>query len=350
MSENNQKPVMITGATGYVAGWVVRRFLEEGYTVHAPIRNPDHKEKTKYLDEMAAQLPGNIKYFKADLLNPGSYKESMEGCSLVLHTASPFTTGTDNPKEDLVDPALKGTRNVLESVNETESVERVVLTSSCAAIYGDNIDLQNIENQTLTEKNWNETSSLDHQPYSYSKTVAEREAWKIAGAQKRWKLVTINPSLVMGPGINPEATSESFNIMKQMIDGTMRMGAPELYIGMVDVRDVGEAHFRAATYKNAEGRYITSAHNSGILELAESLRENYGDKYPLPKRHLPNWLVILMGPLSGFKRKMLRRNLGYPWKADHSKIKSELNMRFLPMKKTMEDFLQQMEKHHDDIG
>ncbi|MFP3560706.1 diaminohydroxyphosphoribosylaminopyrimidine deaminase, partial [Paraburkholderia sp. SIMBA_049] len=92
----------------------------------------------------------------------------------------------------------------------------------------DNADLDAVPSGAFTEANWNTSSSLTHQPYSYSKTVAEREAWQIAGAQQRWRLVTIHPSLVIGPGINPYATSESFEIVRQMGDGTMKMGVPDL--------------------------------------------------------------------------------------------------------------------------
>ena len=153
---------MITGATGYVAGWIVKKLLEEGITVHAAVRNPENKEKLKYLDEIAKKSPGKIKYFKADLLEMGSYDEAMAGCELVFHTASPFKMQVKNAQTDLIDPALKGTRNVLESANGIDSVKRVVLTSSVAAIIGDAKDFLNLPNSTATEENWNTTSSLKH--------------------------------------------------------------------------------------------------------------------------------------------------------------------------------------------
>ena len=110
---------MVTGATGYVAGWIVKRLLDEGITVHAPVRNPDNGESIRYLNAIADESGGKIKYFKADLLKEGSYDEPMEGCELVFHTASPFINTVKNPQKDLVDPALIGTKNVLSSVNRT---------------------------------------------------------------------------------------------------------------------------------------------------------------------------------------------------------------------------------------
>ncbi|WGS46147.1 hypothetical protein LFL97_22035 [Burkholderia sp. JSH-S8] len=81
--------------------------------------------------------------------------------------------------------------------------------------------------------------------------MAEREAWHIAGAQRRRDLVTINPSRVIGHGINPHATSESFEIVRQMGNGTMKMAVPDLGIGAVDVRGVADAQVRAAFLPDA---------------------------------------------------------------------------------------------------
>ncbi len=342
MQIDKSKPVMVTGATGYVAGWLVKKLLDEGFTVHAPVRDPEKKEKLKYLNDLADKATGKIKYFKADLLAPGSYDEAMKGCELVYHTASPFTSKIKDPQKDLVDPALKGTRNVLESVNKTESVKRVVLTSSCAAVFGDSKDLLALPNGTATEENWNTTSSLNHQAYSFSKTVAEKEAWKMNKAQNRWDLVVINPTLVIGPGINPKSTSESYNLIKQLGDGTMKMGVPPFEIGVVDVRDVAEAHFNAGFVSEAEGRHIVSSESKTFLQLADYLRPSFGKDFPLPKRQLPKFVVWLSAPSVGVSRKMVSNNMGYPWKVDNTKSKEKLGIKYISPEKSINDFFQQM--------
>ena len=288
---DTSEPVMVTGATGYVAGHIVKRLLEAGVVVHAAVRDPSREEKLKYLNEIAAASAGQIKYFKSDLLNEGSYAKAMQGCPVVFHTASPFTVDVKDPQKELVDPAVLGTRNVLEEANRQESVRRVVLTSSCAAIYGDNIDCQVAPGEVLTEECWNTTSSLEHQAYSYSKTEAERAAWEIANKQDRWKLVVINPSFVLGPGINPHGTSESFAMVKQFGDGSMKSGAPRYGFGVVDVRDLATAHLAAAYIPEAKGRHIISGHESDLFEMAQTLVPRYGAKYPLPRRAMPKWLV-----------------------------------------------------------
>jgi dihydroflavonol-4-reductase len=343
MKEINKKaPVMVTGATGYVAGWLVKLLLDKGFTVHAPIRNPNDKNKTKYLDALAASAPGKLLYFEADLLSEGSYDEAMQECELVFHTASPFALNVKNAQRDLIDPAIKGTRNILNSVNKTTSVKRVVLTSSVAAMYGDNKDLNLCPDRTITEECWNTTSSLKHQPYNFSKTMAEKEAWKMQSQQQRWDLVVINPSLVMGPGISPDITSESFKIIKQLGDGTTKMGAPDYEIGLVDVRDVAQAHFAAGLIPTANGRYIISGHNSSILKVSKMLRDVYGSKYPFPIRIIPKFLLWLIGPLAGFTRKMISRNIGHPFRADNTKSIEELGMSYRPAQVSVVGFFGQI--------
>ena len=344
MTIDTSAPVMVTGATGYVAGWIVKRLLDEGLTVHAAVRDPDNAEKLKYLNALATDAPGHIRYFKADLLDPGSYRDAMAGCQVVFHTASPFKLGVNDPQRDLVDPAVQGTRNVLEEASRTPSVKRVVLTSSCAAIYGDNADLQDTPEGIFTEDVWNTSSSLTHQPYSYSKTVAEKEAWAIHDQQDQWDLVVINPSFVIGPGINPRGTSETFRLIRQLGSGKLKAGMPRLGLGVVDVRDLAEAHVRAAFTPEAAGRYIVSGHNTDYFELAKALEERYGDDYPIPRRSLPKWLVWLFGPLTDktTTRAVVARNVGLPWKGDNTKGVRELGLTYRPMEESMNEFFQQM--------
>ena len=335
---------MVTGATGYVAGWLVKMLLEEGLTVHACVRDPDDRQKRQYLDQLAAKAPGKIRYFKADLMLPGSYQAGMAGCQVVFHTASPFKLDVKDAQKELIGPALLGTRNVLQSVDQTLSVKRVVLTSSCAAIYGDNADLEFTPGRTFTEAIWNTSSSLRHQPYSFSKTLAEKAAWAMASAQKRWDLVTINPSLVIGSGINPDASSESFKIVTHMGDGTLKAGVPDIGIGAVDVRDVADAHFRAAFTPDASGRYIVSGHNTSLAAMASTLLAQYGNDFPIPRRMLPKWLVWLVGPMTNksLTRKMVSRNVNLPWIADNRRSRDELGVQYTPLGESMNDFFKQL--------
>ena len=193
---DRSKPVLVTGGNGYIASWIVKYLLEDGVDVHATVRNPDDDNKVGHLKKFANNAKGKLTLFKADLLEDGAFDEAMAGCELVMHTASPFVImGITDPQRELVDPAVLGTTNVLDAVNRTECVRRVVLTSSVVGVYGDAVDMQQTAGGIFTEEHWNTTSSVDHQPYNYSKVAAEKVGWEVANKQDRWDLLTINPGL-----------------------------------------------------------------------------------------------------------------------------------------------------------
>ncbi|MEN0072475.1 MAG: NAD-dependent epimerase/dehydratase family protein [Propionicimonas sp.] len=335
-------PVLVTGATGYVAGWIVKALLDAGVTVHAAVRDPASTARVGHLRRIADNAPGELRLFAADLLQEGSYDLAMQDCRVVLHTASPFIQRVEDPQRDLVDPALRGTRNVLASADRVGSVRRVVLTSSVAAIYTDASEVAGLPGQVLTEEVWNTTASLDYEPYNYSKTLAEREAWELAGDQDRWRLVVINPALVVGPALNPGPTSESFAIVKKMGDGTMRFGAPRLGIGAVDVRDVARAHLAAAYLPDAEGRHIVSAHDTDIFVMAQALIPRFSATHPIPTSAVPRPLVWLAAPSLGLTRTYVARNVDHVWRADATKSRRALGMRYRPLQESMEDMFGQV--------
>ena len=337
-------PVLVTGATGYIAGHIVKRLLDDGLTVHAAVRDPANAEKLKHLNGLAEETSGIIHYFKSDLLDVGSYADAMQDCELVFHTASPCILTVANPEKDLIEPARSGTRNVLEQAKQTKSVKRVVVTSSCGAVHGDNRDLQDSESDLFTEDDWNTTSSATHQAYSYSKTLAERDAWRIAESQDRWDLIAINPTVVVGAGIKVHADAESFALIRRFGDGTMKAGVPDYGIGLVDARDVAEAHMKAAFTPSASGRYIVLASNTSFPEIARVLRDRFGDAWRFPKKTVPRWLVWLFGPLvdKTLSRKMVVRNVGYPFLADNSKSIRELGMNYRPIEESLTELFQQM--------
>jgi nucleoside-diphosphate-sugar epimerase len=340
---NPNTPVLVTGASGYIAGWIVKYLLEAGHTVHGTVRDPAKKTGLEHLQKLSDAHPGKLKLFKADLLDEGSYDVAMQGCELVMHTASPFIiSGFTDANEALVRPALEGTRNVLAAVNRTPSVKRVVLTSSVAAIHSDNIDAQNVPNQTFTEEYWNTRSSLEHQPYYYSKTVAEKEAWAIQAKQSRWDLVTINPGLVLGPSMTRASASTSLTTMKQLVNGTMFPAAPHLQMAFVDVRDVALAHIKAGYTPAAKGRHITSAGNPTMLGLGRMLRKRYGSKYLFPFLRAPKAMVWLIAPAAGLTRKFVSLNVGHPVRFDASKSRKELGINYRPIEDTVCDHFQQM--------
>ena len=337
-------PVLVTGATGYLGSWVVKGLLDAGATVHAAVRDPEAASKVAHLKRAAEQAPGTLELFAADLLQPGSYDEAMAGCGVVIHTASPFVRNVDDPQRDLVDPALEGTRNVLDGIGRTPSVRRVVLTSSIAAMFGDAADIENYPGRILTEDCWNTTSSLAHEPYSYSKTLAEQEAWRLAAGQERWDLVVINPAFILGPALGPAPTSESFTVVRMLIDGTTRMGAPRVGLSAVDVREVAGAHIAAAFTPKAHGRYILSAEDTDIVSLGRRLLPRYGRALPLPRRAAPKALLLALAPRLGMTRAYVKRNVGFAVRSDAARSRAELGIRYRPIQASLEEMVEQMQQ------
>ena len=336
--------VLVTGATGYVAAWIVRRLLEQGHTVHATVRDPSRSERIEPLRALATGAPDRLHLFAADLLRPGSFADAMDGCEVVMHTASPFRLDVRDAQRDLVDPAVHGTREVIQQAFATDDVQRVVVTSSCAAVYGDTRDQPPDGRAAFDESDWNTSASLSHQPYPFSKTRAEREAWRLAAGQDRVRVVTVNPSFVLGPAVDLAAGSESIRFMRQLASGVLRVGVPDLRFGVVDVRDVADLHLAAAFEPDAAGRYIASGHDSGLVELAHVLRDEFGTDYPLPRRTLPKWLVWLVGPWAdrALTRRYIARNVGYPACFDASRSRQEFGIRYRPLRETLVEMFRQV--------
>ena len=181
--------ILVTGGTGYIGSWVVKGLLEKGHTVRLTVRKKNKKEKYQFLTVIAGKNEGSLEIWEADLLRSGSFDEAAIGCDSIAHIASPFILNVKDAKLDLVDPAVKGTINVLEAANKSNSIKKVVLTSSTVAIYGDNIDMKKQNLSILTEEHFNTSSSLSHQPYPYSKVQAEKKAWEMVRQQSTWELI-----------------------------------------------------------------------------------------------------------------------------------------------------------------
>lgn len=336
-------PILVTGATGYIASWIIKKLLEEGHTVHATVRNLDKKESYAHLTAISQQSRGHLRLFAADLLQEGSFDEAMQDCEIVIHTASPFVvTNYKDAYLDLVKPAVDGTKNVLESANRISTVKKIVLTSSVASTYGDACEIEDNTKGYFDENDWNVTSSVDHQPYPYSKVAAEREAWKMQSQQSRWKLVCINPALVMGPSLTKASKSGSIEVLQQFGSGMTIVGVPQLWMGFVDVREVADAHIKAAFDDKACGRYIINATTLSLMEIGNILKAHFGNKYPFPKITVPKSIITLVGPFLGYSRDYVRKNFGYKIYFNNQRSIEELGIQYRPISESLCEHFQQM--------
>ena len=318
----------VTGATGFIGSEVVKVLLDHGYTVHGTVRDPENEDKVAPLLELSG-APERLRLFRADLLSSDGFAEAFEGCDVVIHVASPYVIDVENPQRDLVDPALIGTNIVLTAANAA-GVKRVVLTSSAAAI------TDQPEDRVYTEADWNTKSSLTRNPYHYSKTLAERAAWDFVESDSpSFDLVVINPTGVIGPSIGSGLSTTS-RVIADLLNGGVYPAIIDLTFPYVDVRDVAEAHVRAAENPDASGRYICSNELVSMQRNVDVLRENGFETYRLPKMSLTSNLAsAIVKQLARFQqpgsRAFIETNLGRTLTLDTSKIQDELGMEFRDM-------------------
>ena len=337
------KKVMVTGGTGYLGSWVVKYLLDRGYDVQVPVRDQSKNKRHQFLIDFAEKSHGNLKiWYRVNLLEEGTYLTPMQGCECIFHVASPFSIQSKKPKKELIEPAVKGTKNVLEAANQTPSVKRIVLTSSVAAIYGDNIDMQELGVDKFDESHFNVSSSLTHQPYSFSKVLAEKIAWEISKNQKVWDLVVVNPGFILGPILSKTSSSESINFMNDILKGKFYFGAPSLALSYVDVRDVALAHIIAFEKESSKGRHIVTNKPFTILQITNIVKQLYGKQFKLPNSESPKWLTYLIGPIFGVTRRFIKRNVGYPLFLDNEKSKENLGIEYTSLKNTIDDMIKSL--------
>lgn len=166
----------------------------------------------------------------------------------------------------------------------------MVLTSSVVAVYGNTKEALSQPDSTFTTQDWNCTSTLDHQPCSLSKTVAEKEAWDRAQKQESWDLVTINPGLILGPSLSKRKDSFSIDTMMNYANGKYRTGVPDIHMGCVDVRDVVKANVNACFNKKAKGRYLLVSQTITLMDIARIIKNKIPGKYPLPMMVAPKFM------------------------------------------------------------
>jgi nucleoside-diphosphate-sugar epimerase len=339
-----QLPVAVTGASGYLASWVVAQLLDEGRRVHATVRSLADAAKVGHLGELARRHPDRLALFEADLMKPGSFDRALEGCGVVIHTASPYVLG--RPRDvhnDLLGPARQGSLNVIASVNRAASVRRLVLTASVVSMFSDARDLAGRPGHLLGEADWNRHSTERHNPYALSKVAAEEAAWAAARSQSRWDLVTIHPGAIFGPSLSRRVDATSVDMVVQFLRGSFQPGVPRLRLGVVDVRDVAAAHVRAAQRAAANGRYIVVGRSMALLDIARAIRpglQGLPDK--LPTRELPKALVWLVAPFVGMTREFVAKNVGFAIDFDNRRSVQDLGLAYRSPEQTFGDHIAQL--------
>ncbi|XP_031126937.1 cinnamoyl-CoA reductase 1-like isoform X1 [Ipomoea triloba] len=297
------KRVCVSGASGFIASWLVKLLLHRGYTVHATVRNLKDPNKVAHLLALEGAKE-RLHLFEADLLKEKSFDSAINGCEGVFHTASPVNISPLATKAEVVDPAVKGTLNVLGSCVRTPSVKRAVLTSSTASIV---YKQKPISPDDVVDETWfsdKEYVEETKQWYILSKILAEEAAWKCA-EENGIDLVLLHPTLVIGPILQPTLCTSN-QIFLDLVKKGKEMVPSEIF-SFVDVRDVVHAHIQAFELPSASGRYClvgTTMHSSKALKIV-------GQLYPslaIPQKYEDNLLAIPSYQVSQEKAKSLGIN------------------------------------------
>ncbi|KAG0561483.1 hypothetical protein KC19_9G067800 [Ceratodon purpureus] len=268
--------VCVTGASGFIASWIVKILLESGYNVKGTVRNP---ENAKHL----LKLPGaddRLQLIAADICTPSVFDSIFEGCDGVFHTSTPTPGAYDAAsmsETGYIETAVKGTLNVLESCAKLKRpLKRLVLTSSMAAVH---FSKKLTPDSVIDETFFSDPEVIrnlpflgeDFKSYVLSKTYAEKAAWDFVEEHKNLNMVSINPVMVMGPTLQGTVNStNSFPL--DFLSGELKT-IPNAVRGWIGVKDCAMAHILAYEKPEAHGRYIVSESTLHFADLAAVLRK-----------------------------------------------------------------------------
>lgn len=286
-NSNQEKLVLVTGGSGFIAVHCILQLLNAGYQVRATLRNLSREAGVRsMLKEGGVEAGERLSFIQADLSADTNWNEAVKDCTYVIHVASPTPKLNFKHEDEMIIPAREGLLRVFRAAKDA-GVKRIVLTSAIGAIvYG-----HPKRTAPYDETNWTNTAGKTP-AYQKSKTLAEKAAWDFINQQNGMELSVVNPVGVMGPVLGPDY-SHSIYMVKNMLTGKTP-GCPKVNSAFVDVRDVADLHLRAMIHPAAAGqRFIATAGESiWMVEIARILKTRLGDAASkVNAKELPNTLI-----------------------------------------------------------
>ena len=322
--------VFITGISGWIAQFCAIECIKAGYHVKGSLRSMSRQ--TEILDAIGKEVDptGKVEFCELDLLKDEGWDSSMEGCTYLMHIASPFVIFEPKDENELITPAKDGTIRALKAAQKAK-IKRVVLTSSIVAMCA---------HQTGGTFNSSSWTQLDPEykvnAYQKSKTIAEQVAWEFINNQTGDHILqmnVINPGAVLGPTLSPDIQGASLDICGQLLTGKMP-GIPNLTICMVDVRDVATHHLQAMTTFHTSKRYISAMSSpTQFLTLAQTLKKN---GYNVPTKKVPTFILKILSFFDPQAKAMLTL-LNRVIECDNSETINDFNWKPIPLEKTFLD-------------
>ena len=328
--------VLLTGASGYIGKHITLQLLNQGYEVRASVRSLSKSDEVRsavlphLLD--SSNLDSRLTFVELDLEKDSGWDSALKGIDVLMHTASPFPLSSPKDENDLIRPAVEGTLRALRAA-KIVGVNRVILTSSVAAIYGRELPSGAL---TYDETMWTDVEHpVGRVAYTKSKTLAEKAAWDfVISDAPEIALTTINPVLVLGAPLDKNFGS-SISLVERVLKGSDPM-LPDLKFAIVDVRDVAKLHVDAIKNENTKGeRIIASSETRSFVEIAKFLKSIY----PTSKVKSAQAPTLLIRMLSLFDAsiKSILPQLGKPMNVSGAKAQRLLNVNFIPVEVTIKE-------------
>jgi dihydroflavonol-4-reductase len=283
--------VLVTGGSGFVAGWCLIEALKRGCVVRTTVRSLDREPQVRAAIGKVVDPGDRLSFYAADLTSDAGWDEAAAGCDYVLHVASPAVAAEPEDPDVLIIPARDGAKRVVGAAIRA-GVKRVVMTSSVAATSpppgtGDSVS---------DEARWTDPTNPKVSAYAKSKTLAERAAWDlVAAGGGATTLATVNPALVLAPVLSGDY-SDSIQVVERLVTGRVP-GVPRLGFNIVDARDVADLHLRAMTAPEAAGeRFIAAGQWAWMRDLAALAKAGLGvDGAKVPTRSVPDFVIRIAG-------------------------------------------------------
>jgi dihydroflavonol-4-reductase len=322
--------VLVTGGSGYIAGWCAAELLRRGYQVRTTVRGPDREQAVTDAVTAVADPAGRLSFAVADLTADDGWDAAVKGADYVLHVASPLGGATPDA---MVAAARDGTLRVLRAATEA-GVKRVVMTSAANAASPSSYATEGVTDETL----WTDPDDPALIPYRRSKTLAERAAWDFMDSYAGpTELATVLPGAVFGPILTTSSIG-SAGIIGRMVSGKTR-GIPRIGLEIVDVRDLADVHIRAMTSPEAAGqRFLATGEFMWMRDMARILHDGLGaDGRKVPTRQVPDAVVRLAARFRDPSLRALTPALGRRGRHTTEKARRVLGWQPRPARDTILD-------------